>query len=370
MKRILTYKRIFLLGLIPISLLLTYTAKQSSFFAEQIFAKHIYKWISQIISTITGIFPFSIAEILIVTLPIFIVVIIIRFIIKVIMEKSSRSERLFKGGLNILCTASIILFLFTILAGINYYRYPFSKYSNLEIRNSSLEELYALTESLALQANELRAQIPQTDEAGVFRLSMSNHELAKIATAAFKALSEDYPILGGYYGAPKPIVLSELMSRTEITGIFIPFTMEANVNVAVPDYTVPATMLHELAHLRGFMREDEANFLAYLAGLKSDNSEFGYSSTMQALIIAGNALYGQDTDLYFELRDLYSEGVLKDIKANSEYWVQYEDTVISTVSNKINDTYLKANAQTDGVKSYGRMLDLVLAKYREDNNLQ
>ena len=35
-------------------------------------------------------------------------------------------------------------------------------------------------------------------------------------------------------------------------------------------------------------------------------------------------------------------------------------------SNKINDTYLKANAQSDGVKSYGRMVDLLLAKYRKD----
>ncbi|WP_276929276.1 DUF3810 family protein, partial [Herbinix luporum] len=50
----------------------------------------------------------------------------------------------------------------------------------------------------------------------------------------------------------------------------------------------------------------------------------------------------------------------------NEYWAKYEDTVVSTVSNKINDTYLKANAQSDGVKSYGRMVDLLLAKYRKD----
>jgi len=100
--------------------------------------------------------------------------------------------------------------------------------------------------------------------------------------------------------------------------------------------------------------------------MKSDNVEIRYSSTMLALIISGNALYNQDTDLYFQIRELYSEDVLIDIRANSDYWQQYEDTVISTISNKINDTYLKANAQADGVKSYGRMLDLLLAKYRQD----
>ena len=118
------------------------------------------------------------------------------------------------------------------------------------------------------------------------------------------------------------------------------------------------------------MREDEANFIAYLAGMNSDNLEIMYSSTMLALIISGNVLYGQDVDLYFELSDIYSDGINKDIRAQTEYWSKYEDTVISTVSTKINDTYLKANAQADGVKSYGRMVDLLLAKYRADMNEQ
>jgi hypothetical protein len=371
MKKILAYKRIYLLGLIPISLLLTFLAKNSSYFAEQIYAKHIYKWISQIISSITGLLPFSLAELMIVALPVAVLVIAVRFIIRFIMEKDKRRELLAKGFINILCTGSVVIFLFTTLAGLNYHRYSFGKYSDLEIRDSSVEELYALTESLTLEANELREQTTKTDDHGVFQLSMSYTQLAKIADKAYELLAEEYPIVGGYYGAPKPILLSEAMSQTEITGVFVPFTMEANVNVDVPDYTIPATMLHELAHLRGFMREDEANFLSYLAGMKSNNAEVRYSSTMLALIISGNALYSQNPDLYFHIRDMYSEGVLKDIRANSEYWEQYEDTVISTVSNKINDTYLKVNAQTDGVKSYGRMLDLLLAKYREerkDNN--
>lgn len=366
MKKILKYKRVYLLGLIPLSLLLTFIAKKSDYFAEHIYVKHIYKWLSQIISTITGLLPFSIAEILILILPILIFLIFIRFIFKMVSEKDKRKERVIKALLNILCTVSVIYFLFTALAGLNYYRYTFSYYSNLEIIDSTLEELYTLTERLMMDANNLRSQVPLTDEEGVFKLSVNNYKLAKAANEAYSRLAEDYPILGGYYGTPKPVVFSKAMSYAEITGIFIPFTMEANVNVDVPDYTIPATMLHELAHQRGFMREDEANFLAYLAGMKSNDVEFRYSSTMHALVVSGNALYGQNTDMYFKIRDQYSEEVLKDLRANSAYWVQYEDTVISAMSNTVNDTYLKANSQSDGVKSYGRMLDLLLAKYRKD----
>ncbi len=367
MKKLLNYKRIFLLLLTPISLLLILLARESSHFAEQIYAKHIYKWISQFISSITGLFPFSVAEFLVILLPIVILVLLLRFVLRMILDKKDRGERWIKGILNILCTASILLFLFTILAGINYYRYPFASYSNLEITESSVEELFELTKSLMLEANELRAQVSATDEQDVFKLSVSDTDVAKLAVEAYQLLAEDYPVLRGAYGAPKPILLSRLMSQTEITGIFIPFTMEANVNVDVPDYSIPATMLHELAHLRGFMREDEANFIAYLAGMKSENVDLNYSSTMLALIIAGNALYDQSPELYFEIRAGYSDGVINDIRANSVYWLQYEDTVVSTISTKINDTYLKANAQADGVKSYGRMLDLLLANYRSKN---
>lgn len=366
MKKILKLRRIYLLGLIPISFLLTLAAKYNSYFAEQIYAKHIYKWISQLISTITGIIPFSFAEIIIVATPVAILTILTSFTVRLILNKNNRLERLAKGLLNLLCVGSIALFLFTILAGLNYYRYPFSSYSNLEIQNSNVEELYSLTKSLAESAKELRAQITQTDEKGVFELSMNHYELAKIVARAYNTLAEDYPILEGSYGSPKPVFLSELMSSTEITGLFFPFTMEANVNVDVPDYTIPFTMMHELAHLRGFMREDEANFLAYLAGMKSDNIELRYSSTMAALVTSGNALYKQNHDLYFKIRDQLSEGVIEDIRANSEYWEKYDDTVISTLSDNINNTYLKANNQTDGVKSYGRMLDLLLAMYRKE----
>jgi hypothetical protein len=370
MRSILKLKRIYLLGLIPISFLLILLARSSSFFAEQVYALHIYKWISQPVSLIIGIFPVSITEIIYYTLPIALLLLFIRYLIRIIRTKDKRLQVILKGLLNALCTLSLALFLFVMLAGINYYRYSFTHYSGLTIRESSIDELYALTEKLAHQANELREMTTGRDEEGVFTLTESKYKVAKLTAQAMDELGKSYTVLKGMYSAPKPVLSSKLMSYTEITGIFFPFTMEANVNTDIPDYTIPATMLHELAHLRGFMREDEANYIAYLAGMASDNAEIRYSSTMLALVISGNALYGQDPDLYFKIRDQYSEGVLKDIRANSQYWAKYEDTVISTVSNRINDTYLKANNQTDGVKSYGRMVDLLLANYRKEQGLE
>ena len=69
-----------------------------------------------------------------------------------------------------------------------------------------------------------------------------------------------------------------------------------------------------------------------------------------------------------ETYSLLCDGVRRDFAANSEYWKQFEGKV-AEVSQKINDAYLKANDQTDGTKSYGRMVDLLLALYRAENAL-
>lgn len=368
MKALFKLKRIYLLLLSPLSLLLILLARKSSFFAEYINARGVYKWLSQFVSLITGFIPVSLAEILIFILPVVLAVLIIRFAVRLVKDKENRRINAAKGVLNVLCAASIMLFSFTIMGGMNYYRYNFTYYSKLTIEEYTEEDLYNLMVHLAKRTNEIRSRIPRVDENGVFKLSLSKYELAQEAKKAMKNLAAEYPVLGGEYGLAKPVLLSPLMSYTEITGIFVPFTMEANVNVDISDYAIPYTMLHEMAHQRGFMREDEANFIAYLAGMSSDNVELQYSSTMMALISTGNELYRSNRQLYFEARSIYSDDVVRDIRVDAEYWSKYEDTVVSTVSNRLNDTYLKANAQSDGIKSYDRMVELLVAKYKAEQD--
>ena len=58
-----------------------------------------------------------------------------------------------------------------------------------------------------------------------------------------------------------------------------------------------------------------------------------------------------------------SPQAVEDLQANNRYWDRY-DSKVAEVANQINDTYLKLNDQEDGVKSYGRGVDLMLAYYR------
>lgn len=369
-------KRSWILILIPLSLLILWTVQTNEKIAEYVFARGIYHKLSQVISQISGLVPFSLMEVEVVIFPIIGLLLLVRFLRKwigTLRKRENPGYYLAQGVLNLGVVVSILLFLFVILGGVNYYRYPFTTFSGLEIKDSSVDELYNLSLDLAKQAAELRSQIKINeieDSNGVLKLGNSNwREISTTAKQAFSKLSEEYPALAGNYGGPKPVFFSRFMSRMEITGIFWPFTMEANVNIDAPEYTIPATMLHELAHLRGFMREDEANFIAYLASQRSDNIIFQYSGIMLALTYTTNQLYGQDPDLYLKVSEIYNIGMTADLRQSYYYWEMFEDTAISAVANTMNDTYLKANRQEDGVKSYGRMVDLLLAEYRKKESL-
>lgn len=135
-------------------------------------------------------------------------------------------------------------------------------------------------------------------------------------------------------------------------------------NANAPDFAKPFTVCHELSHLKGFMREDEANFIAYLACTGSDNVYLQYAGWVYALIYAANALYSAaGSEIYSELMSYADEKVIAELSANSAYWKKYE-TPVATVATTVNDTYLKSQGQTDGKKSYGRFVDLMIS-YRK-----
>jgi len=390
MKQLVLRKRNILLLLIPLGILLTHLAKSNAQIAEKVFACGIYKWLSQGMSLLTGWIPFSLMELIIIVGPLTALALIIRQIVRVckvkkpvctmskeyrdLMEVQSIGEQRFLLLMtmlqNILCLVAVIFFGYVLLCGVNYHRYPVAYHLGLAVENSTEEELSGLYTELVQQAVELRKQLDSVDENGVYVLPCSEKELGREAQKAYEAFAGEYPVFGGRYPVPKHVFFSRLMSWTEITGVFTPWTMEANVNIDISPYSIGSTMCHELAHLRGFMREDEANYISYRVCMASSSPDLQYSGTMLALIHTGNALYGQNAERYFELYQTYmSPAVSLDLVANNEYWDQFEepvvgDTTVGEIADKVNDAYLKANDQTDGTKSYGLVVDLLMAEYK------
>lgn len=362
--QLIKMKRSWLILLLPLSMGLVVLAGNHPLLTEQVYSKIVYPPMHIIFGSITSLVPFSIAELLILTVPIALIVYIARQVILAIRHKGERSERLLALAANIMCVLGVGYLLFQVLCGFNYHRQSFAVISGLDVHPSSTEELTALCEELVDSANALRQRVGE-DDSGVMAVAFEDHfETAAFARTAYEPLSAQYSELGGYTVRPKPVTLSRGMSYLDITGVYTPFTFEANVNVDVADFWIPSTMMHELAHSKGFMREEEANFLAYLSCVSSGDIDFAYSGTMLALVHSTNALYSADQDAFWQVREQYGEGLERDLAANSAYWKQFEGPV-AEVSSKVNDAYLRSNRQPAGVKSYGQMVDLLLAEYRQ-----
>ena len=144
--------------------------------------------------------------------------------------------------------------------------------------------------------------------------------------------------------------------------MYFPMLAEANVNIDVPDSSIPATAAHELAHTRGFAREDECNFLAYLTCIHSDSADFRYSGLLMAYIYCSNTLYDYDKDLWGETREACSDGVKRDLGERNRYWKTFEGKV-QEISNNVNNSFLTAQGQEKGVLSYDEVVSLIVSYY-------
>lgn len=354
---------IFSILLFPLALACVYLASRAPAVVERYYSRTIYKFLSQVISSITGIFPFSLAEASVVLALVLIIIGVIYCITEILKNPGQRLRLLTRRLTAAAAAVSILYFGFTVVWGLNYHRVSIASIANLEVREASAEELEALCRHLIENANALRGFMEE-DSYGV---TVSPQGVQNILSRAYKgylAASEVYPELGGRYGRPKAVMLSVVLSYQGIGGVYFPFTGEANVNVSEPHFMIPFTASHEMAHQRGFAREDEANYIGYLACIMHPDKDFRYSGTMAALQYSMNALRRHDMERYQRLRAEYSEGVARDFKAWSEHCRKY-DGFIRETTDRINDTYLQANAQSDGVQSYGRMVDLLLAHYRD-----
>ncbi len=351
----------WVLMLFPAGLLLCLAGKYIPGFANG-YSDYIYRPLGGIFGSVTALLPFSLMETGICALAALSMYWVVRLVLKAKAGKKAVLKYGF-GVLKALCgIAATVFFLFAVFSGVNYYRDTFSEKIGLTLEKYSKAELISLCEDLLADAAKYGAQIEQAaDKTTLY--PESDYAMAAKAQIEFEKFAAGYDFMEmGFwlFGKPKPIFFSEVMAYLQISGVYSPYTFEANVCSAGPDFLRGATMMHEQSHLRGFMNEAEANFIAYLAGAQSEDPYFKYSSTCLALLHSMNALYREDHEAWYELRMQYPEYINADMAAQNAYIAAHE-TPVAKVSDKVNDTYLKLNSQDDGVKSYGKMVDLLLA---------
>jgi hypothetical protein len=357
MKKII--KRIsFSFVIFIITYLIVLYSKNNNEFIETFYAIKIFPNFSLFLSKIFGLFSFSAGEIILVILILSLIYYIIYFVKnpskKLAVEYSSR----------IVLTVSIIYFLFWTLWGLNNYRIPLEEYLEYEIEELSIDDLKEAALYIIDEIKILENRMG-VDEKNLPVFEVDKVEMLNRSKIYFDAYAESVEYLAkGNYSNPKPMIFSEVMSHLNYTGIYNPFTSEPNVNVNIPYYKIPFVATHEIAHQRGIAGEREANFIAFVVSVESGNDDFIYSAYLSGLIYITNAIYKEDRETYFSVREEFSESIEAVLKDNAEYWDKY-NTVIAEIGEKNNNAFLKSTGQPQGTKSYGMVVDFITAYIKD-----
>ena len=351
--------RIISYVLFIITVFLKYISAKYSYFVENYYSRGVNIYTVKFLSKISSIFDFSCFEIIIYLFSIFIVLSVVYLIYKAFKDRKNLKNIL----LNYLACACLIYSLFILLWGINYNRVSLEDSISENISDVSFDEddLTHLYKFLIDKCNESKKIVDNSNNE-----LKNNKEDIKNIISELEDGYDDVELLGlnelGGYSKAKIILSSKYLSYTNITGIYSPFTGEANININQPMISLPFTVLHEMAHQRGYGNESDANFLSYIACIENEDPYVNYSGYFMALRYTAAALSKVDYDEFVLLNQNIDQTVLNDLNDYSEFWEKYQGTV-TEVSDNMNDIYLKSNRVKEGTQSYGKVVDLLLLYY-------
>ena len=323
------------------------------------FNRHISSVLRAVLAHLTNWIPFSLAEFMVIFLPVLLVVLILF----AIQKYADNWHNVFIYCMTLLSVVGLFFSLFTLGFSPAYRGSTLSEKLELEQKDVSARELYE-TALLLADATNREAEFVAFEQSGPSVMPYNYAEMNDRLLAAYDKACEKYDFIQRLSSRLKPVMLSEAMSYTHVTGVYSFFTGEANINVAFPDYTVPFTAAHELAHQRGIAREDEANFVAFLVCMEANDPYIRYSGYLNLYEYVASALYSADPAMYTQAQATLHMPVRYEMSAFTEFFKKYQKSKVSEVSEAVNNAFLLSQG-TEGTKSYGMVVDLAVAYYRE-----
>ncbi len=312
---------------------------------------------------VTGFLPVSVAEICVILLP-FVFVLLVIFAVRAVVKRSFNVKSTVMTVFSVIFSAYAV---FVNVFAVCYFKYPLEAQLDLERSALAKEELY----SDAVYTHKMLCDYADDvnyDKSGASVSPRSFYETGKLIDKGYDALSDSGVYKSIMIGNAKPVFLSKLMTYTHISGMYMPFTGEANVNTNYPDYVVAFTIAHEKAHQRGIADEDEANFMAFLACMASDDEYLKYSAMMNMYDYYLDETLVNDTQLYTELVENTDRRIIGEMFSYYNFFKKYSDSSAAKAADKVNDTYIKAMGNDDGIKSYGLVIELYHAYIVKENN--
>lgn len=345
-------------------------SRRSAAFADS-YRDNVFSKLQAVFGRISGALPFSLGELMIMIALLGGISLIAVYIILMIRKKGRRRKISAVCSLIVLWIVTFVMLTETLNCFIMYRCSSFASVYGIGEEKFTADELYSLAMIITEKCNEAEALI-ERDENGDMLITCDVYAESK---AAMLNISSEYPTLSGYYPDPKGILCSDVMTRFDLLGIYFPFSLEANYNKDMYNSELPETICHEFAHLKGWIKEDEANFISYLACIESGSPELVYSGYMSALSYLRSKVYREASLSDEDKAALFSaanDNVVHDLVEKGRIFREAKETKLGTamsvVSDKAMETSLRLNGVSDGVKSYGRFVDLLLNYYYGANS--
>lgn len=358
---------IICIGIIIFISVLNFMSVYIKGFAD-IYRKYVFMHISSIFSRITNIFRYSVGEVMI-TMGIFIVLIgLIIFIAGFMKYKWLKNLR----RIYFRIVVYILIFIYateTLNCFILYHTTTIEntlyKDINLTSDISDGERLINVYNEVVDNINKLSAKMKRDSDGDLIKNYSYNE-----CKAALRNISDRFTCLSGYYPSPKEIYYSDIMTQQYLAGIYFPFSMEANYNKLMYISNMPSTICHELSHLKGYIRENEANYLSFVACIESDN-EFiqysGYLSVFYYLLddIETYATEEEKANMYKIDKRAYDDTVFvkEDVFNEIEEKSLVSTDTLSDATDKFIDSNLKINGVSSGMDNYNEVVRLLIFYY-------
>lgn len=256
-----------------------------------------------------------------------------------------------------LFTFAFAAFLF--MWGLNYQRQPIEERMDLERRAGGQQELINVGRRIIDGINRNYSTREAGAATGTSMMTLGQSRLFQAIENSFQLENSLGAASQGGFSDPKPLIFSRVATWLDIRAVYIPYTGEATYNENLLDCDLPFAIAHAKAHQRGFAREDEANFIAFLVCIKSNEPYVRYSGFLHALKVL-DFLAKSDVQDTQALRAQIAPGPATDVTARETFGVRSKSSNLAPISDSIINIYLRANRIRGGLKNFSEDTPLIV----------
>lgn len=325
---------------------------------ESIYSTSLYTYIASFFRLLFGWLPFSIGDALYIAAGLYLLKKLVTFIKYI---RSNQIATIFKKEYLLSFFSKIVMLyiVFNLLWGLNYDRNGIRHQLNLNKQEYSKEDLVAINELLLIKVNECKTgsdkQVEKYD---------SPKKIFAKTYDVYKEVSGQYPFLQYKNKSIKSTFFGTLGNYMGFSGYYNPFTGEAQVNTTIPMFLQPYVCCHEVAHQLGYAKENEANFVGYIAATASGDSSFMYSAYLDLFLYANRNLRRTDSTAAKAFSEKLSEPVKNDIATVRDFYAKYQNPIEPYIT-WLYGKYLQSNRQPSGMLAYSEVVGDLIAYYKQ-----